>query len=589
MSNTASINTFETPSAAASLLDRSGRLLLADQLRRVTGLRCNLLIRHKAKGLALPLSSLQNGNNVNADALYRGNFNFHGNKYSRCENNIFTEKAMNDNWLRNLHGFSWLSDMQAAGRELARAQSRTLITEWIAAQKLTGPLAKVGIANKSDVIARRVISWLQHAPFLLDKCPDRFQDQFFASISQQARCLYKRSFTEKNNLKRLQAAIGLVYASVGLAGFEGMRDRAFGRLTIELDNQILADGGHVSRNPQILRDLLAELVPVRMALEAARLEVPANLNAALERMLPALRFFTYADGGLAVFNGVNDTRTGLVRRILETDNVCGTPLSHARHSGYIRLQQGNSTIMVDAGKPTMPRINDKATASALAFEFNDGGARLVTNCGAIQSGDEAWASAARTTQAHSTLCINDQPAGGIFEGTLTRMIFGGPVVLSAPDTSAELETTQQGSIFTGSQNGYQKTCGVTHHRQLFLSANGLDFRGQDSFAIDPDHIEQAAPFAIRFHLHPSVRATISQDGASAMLLLANKTGWRFSARGAQLKLEDSVYLPENGRVRKTSQLVLRGTTGRPDKILWAFKRIEKRKGAKVETDAPQLL
>ncbi|VAV99145.1 Heparinase II/III-like [hydrothermal vent metagenome] len=589
MSNAASINSFETPSAAASLLNHSGRALMANQLRAMSSFRYNLLFGHRAKGLGLPLPNLQNGTSAKAAALYRGEFNFCGKTYARNETNIFTEKAMSPDWLARLHGFSWLADMQAAGRELARAQSRTLITEWIASQKLTGSPFKTDIATNSDVLARRVISWLQHAPFVLHRAPKSFSDQFFASISQQTRSLYKRTCTEKNSLKRLQAAIAVSCASVGLSGLEGLRQRCFERLTGELNNQILADGGHISRNPQVLRDLLADLIPVRQALEAARLEVPADLNAALERMLPALRFFTYGDGGLAVFNGVNDTRAGLVRRILATDSVCGTPLSHARHSGYIRLQQGNSTIMVDVGKPTMPTINDQATASALAFEFSDGGTRLITNCGAIQHGDEAWSAAARSTQAHSTLCIDDQPVGGILDGVLTRLACGGPVVLSAPNISAELETGRQGAKFIGSQDGYKKTHGITHHRQLFLDANGLDFRGHDSFDIDPERAGQALPFAIRFHLHPSVRATVSQDGASAMLLLANKTGWRFSARGAQLKLEDSIYLPEDGRVRKTSQLVLRGAAGRPGKILWAFKRIEKRKGAKVETAAPQLL
>jgi len=597
MANAANINRFEAPSAVSGLLDRGGKELVAGhlrQLRHLTGLGSNLLPGRKAKGLALPLASLHKGNSARVAALYRGDFSFCGKTYARSEDNIFDEKNMPSDWLERLHGFAWLTDMSAAGRELARAQSRTLITEWIAFPKLPGPAIRAGIAGRTDVMARRVISWLQHAPFVLNNCPDSFPDRFFASLSQQTRCLYKRSCTEKRSLKRLQAAIAVACASVALAGFESLRGRAFDRLSNELDSQILADGGHVSRNPQILRDLLADLVPVRMALEAARLEVPASLNGALERMLPALRFFTYADGGLAVFNGVNDTRAGLVRAILGTDSVCGTPLSHARHSGYVRLQQGNSTIMVDAGKPAMPAINDKATASVLAFEFSDGGARLVTNCGAIQFGDDAWSAAARATQAHSGLCIDDHPAGGILDGLLTRLAFGGPVVLSPPNVSGDLETSRQGSIFTGSQDGYQKSHGVTHHRQLFLAADGLDFRGQDSFDInalinDRGRAGNAKPFAIRFHLHPSVRATISQDGASAMLLLANKTGWRFSARGAQLKLEDSVYLPEDGRVRKTSQLVLRGAIGGPEKILWAFKRIEKRKGAKVETSAPTLL
>ncbi len=60
-------------------------------------------------------------------------------------------------------------------------------------------------------------------------------------------------------------------------------------------------------------------------------------------------------------------------------------------------------------------------------------------------------------------------------------------------------------------------------------------------------------------------------------MLPNKTGWRFSARGGRLKLEDSVYLPGAAGARRTKQIVVEGTTGRTDRIQWAFKRIARRK------------
>ena len=596
MSSAANIQNFETPSAVSSLIDVGARTLVTGHLRQITGLRAGLLPGQKIIGLALPLSSLHVGDKQKASAFYHGKFKFFGEQFLRTENNVFAEQGMSSNWQKELHRFAWLADMQACGRELSRGQARALILEWISLIKTPGFSRWTGQAYKSDVLARRIISWVQYAPFLLKGCSEDFSGKFYASIRQQAGWLYRRAHTENNGLKRLQANIALTYAIVGFEGLESLRAKTFERLAGELDRQILADGGHISRNPQVLRDLLADLVPIRMALEAKRLEVPAAMNAALERMLPALRFFTYMDGGLAVFNGVNDTRAGLTRRILETDAVCGRPLSDARHSGYMRLQQGNSTIMIDTGKPTMPSVNTGATAGVLAFEFCDASARLVTNCGAVACGDEAWSSASRSTQAHSSLCLDDQPVGKILEGSLLQKTFGGAVVLSVPNVFAKAQTSHQGAVFTGSHDGYEKSHGIVHERQLFLNGDGHDFRGQDSFinSLDGDGAgnfgqDEPVPFAIRFHLHPSVRATISQDGASAMLLLANKTGWRFSARGAQLKLEDSVYLPEDGRVRKTSQLILRGFAGQTNKVMWAFKRIEKRKGAKLKSVEPQLL
>ena len=597
MSSVAQINSFQSPSAAsgmvAGVVDRGARILLNGQLRQLRGLQLGLLARSKADGLALPLINLQNGNSAQASKLYRGEFRFSDGVFLRTENNVFDELEPSRYWHDKLHGFSWLADMQAGGRELVRAQSRALILEWIKSGGRSGSGSLFRPVWRSDVLARRVMSWVCHAPFFLVNCPDAFAEQFFASITSQVASLHRRTYVEKNALERLQAAIGLAYGVVGLKGLEDLRSKALNRLSGELEAQILADGGHVSRNPQVLRDLLADLVPLRIALEGARMEVPLALNGALERMLPALRFFTYGDGGLAVFNGVNDTHAGLTRRILATDQVCGAPLREARHSGYSRMQQGSSTVMIDMGKPTLPLVGLEsgcgATAGVLAFEFCDGANRLVTNCGAMAHGTEAWRAAARATQAHSSLCLDDQPAGGILDGALTRWAFGGPVVLSAPNVFGQSQISKEGTVFSGSHDGYEKSFGVSHQRELFLNADGSDFRGQDSFIVGADGRGDGVPFAVRFHLHPSVRVTISQDGASAMLLLANKSGWRFSARGAQLKLEDSVYLPENGRVRKTSQLILRGAVGGGHKVMWAFKRIEKRKGAKVKTAAPKLL
>ncbi len=52
----------------------------------------------------------------------------------------------------------------------------------------------------------------------------------------------------------------------------------------------------------------------------------------------------------------------------------------------------------------------------------------------------------------------------------------------------------------------------------------------------------AGELVIRFHLHPSLKATLSKDSATIMLILPNKMGWRFSARGGTLSLEESIYL-----------------------------------------------
>ena len=81
------------------------------------------------------------------------------------------------------------------------------------------------------------------------------------------------------------------------------------RLIEELRKQILPDGGHISRNPGALIELLADLLPLRQLFSARELQPPQALNNAIDRMMPMLRFFRHADGNFAQFNGMGPTRS----------------------------------------------------------------------------------------------------------------------------------------------------------------------------------------------------------------------------------------------------------------------------------------
>lgn len=556
------------------------------QWRRFSSLRSRILFGHRANGLGIAVVDLHVGDAKKADKIYQGKFNFAGRSVERKRTGIFVEKQGNENWRHELLGFGWLADMQAAGRELSRVQSRALISEWISIGGDTFFARRFSNNFSSEILANRLIAFACHSPFFLKGASQAFCDRFFASVSRQVKLAYSRSYSEPNELKRLHIHIALAYACLAFSGFEPLRKKVFTRLSSELDKQIFGDGGHISRNPQTLRDLLALLVPLRTGLESSQMEVPAPFNHALERMLPALRFFTCPDGGLSVFNGVNDTRPGLVRRILETDNVNGRPLAHAPHSGYARLQQGKSSLMIDVGSTVADTLTSATSNGLFAMEFCDGSSRLVTNCGAIKYGDEHWQSASRSPQANSGVCLARTGVGKQISNKLVKTLFGGPLLLGSVNVETELDTQRQGTLFSARHDGYANRFGICHTRQLFLSANGFDLRGKDMFALDEQggDIMKNVPFEIRFHLHPSVSATISRDGASAVLMLANKTGWRFNARGAQLRLEESVYLPQDGRIRKTVQLLLAADIPSVRQVQWAFKRIEKRKPAK-STDA----
>ena len=115
-------------------------------------------------------------------------------------------------------------------------------------------------------------------------------------------------------------------------------------LTDELARQVLPDGGHASRNPGALIELLLDLLPLRQAFAARNVPPPAALNNAIDRMMPMLRFFRHGDGNFALFNGMGPTRTELVSTVLAYDDARGMPVANAPHSGYQRVQVGRALL-----------------------------------------------------------------------------------------------------------------------------------------------------------------------------------------------------------------------------------------------------
>jgi uncharacterized heparinase superfamily protein len=83
----------------------------------------------------------------------------------------------------------------------------------------------------------------------------------------------------------------------------------------------------------------------------------------------------------------------------------------------------------------------------------------------------------------------------------------------------------------------------------------------------------AASYGIRFHLAPSVEATVTADGMGALLRSAGAPPWNFRCRGAMLQVEESLFIDGQGRAVPTLQLVVVGEVSAiGGEIAWQFRR-----------------
>ena len=94
------------------------------------------------------------------------------------------------------------------------------------------------------------------------------------------------------------------------------------------------------------------------------------------------------------------------------------------------------------------------------------------------------------------------------------------------------------SLIEITHEGYGESYGLTHNRNLYLSADGTDLRGEETlnYSGAPGVIPGKA--VVRFHLHPRVRASLVQDGSSILLRPTSGGFWRLKTDSV-LALEES--------------------------------------------------
>ncbi len=512
---------------------------------------------------------LRTADATRAAEIYAGRFVFAGKIVTCHGRSIFDLEPPSEDWEAALLGFGWLRHLRAADTALTRANARSLVDDWISNQARKRPLER-----RADVRARRVISLLSQAPLVLGDTDGKFYRKYLRGLAREIRYL-RHSTLDNDGVPRLQALIALCYASLCLANQARNIKSATRKLSDELQRQILPDGGHISRNPGALVELLSDLLPLRQTFAARNIAPPPALLNAIDRMMPMLRFFRHGDGSFALFNGMSTAPSDLVATLLAYDDTRGVPMASMPHTGFQRLDAGNTTLIIDTGPPPPASVSQDAHAGCLSFELSSGVSRIVVNCGMPNTGRDNWRPFARSTAAHSTLTYRDTSSCQFVElSAMKRLLRGAPVTSGPSNVESYREAVPGGDVLTASHDGYLSRFGVIHRRVLMVSQDGTRLEGEDQLTPAPGgRIKGSeADFALRFHLHPSVKASRLSDARGVMLVLPNRDVWTFEAMDDKVDLEDSVFLAGNDGPRRTSQIVIRQDARQAATIRWSFVR-----------------
>ena len=533
--------------------------------RRIAALRARAPER-----LLISTQDIRTSDPTVAADIYAGYFAFSGKVVNTHGKSPFEIAPPSPAWAASLASFIWLRHLRAADTALARANARALVDDFLAlAAKNPGlPIWEPRIA------ARRLLAWLCQAPMILEGADRDFYQRFMKALARHGARLQCALGDGAQGETRLLVLTALATLGLSAAGMDNLMRRSTRLLARELALQILPDGGHISRNPQALIDLLLDLLPLRQLYAARGVAAPQELLNSIDRMLPMLRLLRHSGGSIARFNGMSATSPHALATVLAYDDALAAAPLNAPHSGYQRLEGGTTILIMDTGASPPSRFSSRTHAGQLSFELASEGHDIISNCGASNQMRPDLRAAGRMTAAHSTLTIEDYSSSRFAAETGAARRLAGRIVSAQMTVKLSRQDAPEGPGLVASHDGYARNFGLVHERSLRLAADGSSLAGVDLLRpANSKRKNASANYALRFHLHPAVRAERAENGRSVMLTLPNGAIWLFHADGLPLEVEPSISFAAAGGARGTDQIVINATAAQAPGVNWSFERL----------------
>ncbi len=303
---------------------------------------------------------------------------------------------------------------------------------------------------------------------------------------------------------RLRIQIALAFASIAIPSSEAVIRKAGQRLDRELERQILADGGHVSRNPRATLELLLDLLPLRQTYINLGHDVPQKLISAIDRIYPALRFFRHQDGDLALFTARPPRRRPNFSRCCAMTKRAASPSRRCRIPiiiGWLRRRRRSWSIPVDHCRSTcraqpMPVACPSRCRRKAPFHHQ---------CGLAEIRRPAIPGA-RPVDGRPFHCLAGRH---VIEPHLHLAALGvrSCWTASRPLVSSAWEDAYGNDWLRAKHDGYLSSFGYMHEREIGLAAKADKIKGRDHFFVPEPHTGSAGRAVVataRFHIHPAI-------------------------------------------------------------------------------------
>ena len=524
------------------------------------------------------------GDKSKGAALLKGHFNYIGQTLDvGGQGDPWSIPAPSERFAQWLHGFHWMPDLLKSRDKAAMVRARYLVDKWA---EVFGQWN--AYAWSPEILTHRLYYWLAFwAPALsVDSLSEIADTRRRVCVRQLKRLKITYERLPKGPI-RLKAAAVLALGGLRLNGREDpFYHKGLDLLDDETAEQILPDGGIITRRPADIAETLAIFTALETLIQARGVEGSSSLTRAIDRMQAALSFFMHTDGGLASFNGSGEGNRPTLTALLKNAHLPEQPFSVCPNTAYQRIAAGDTVMIIDVGGTPRLGYDSRAHQAPLAFEMSNNAGRMIVNCGWTPEQPPNWHRMMRHTVSHSTLTLDNAPAGRLVKEGTRADVHGDVFEKDVGKVTVSRQEQAAGIWIEADHNGYEPLYGLSHRRRFYVSADGNDIRGEDTLYLPFGATPQSSkpiPFDLRFHLHPDIIVTLAQDQNSALVIQPKGVGWRLRTDSGPIEIDKSVYFASGYRGKECQQIIIKGAAfadgdgeAKSNRVRWSLRRLEKR-------------
>jgi uncharacterized heparinase superfamily protein len=441
-----------------------------------------------------------------AKALLSNTFNFL-NKEIRFDSQIDWQTSQASKlWRYNLHYFDYARVLslfyQSTGCDKAYGKFKSLSLDWIERNKI----------GKSEgweayPVSLRIVNWFLALHLFSEKIitDSKFYEQLLKSLFKHALFLERNLEYHICGNHLIKNGKALVFAGLFFQGREADRwyKKGTSLLWKELQEQILADGGHFERSPMYHLIVLQDYQEIYLLLRDDNRDVPPYVEDKIKSMLDFLVKILQPDGDIPL---LNDSAFGIAPHpivLLEIGNSLLGKISEISKqtsfaldsSGYyvMRDKSDEKYLIVDCGKICPDYLPPHAHCDTLSYELSIRNERIIVDSGVYEYDSGKRRDFYRSTRAHNTVVVdglNQSDVWGSFRAG--RRAFPTEVKWIVKDDI---------TFFEGGHDGYLKKTGVLHKRKIVFVDNGFWLIFDELDGIGRHTFEEY------LHFHPEIEVT----------------------------------------------------------------------------------